>query len=113
MSSEKEWFDNLTISYIIGFTMICVVIWMIVKQMKEYYLTDDPMLQRLKDSFEKFFGQQTYWTGELQSLNNTIIYLLGHESYRKKIGKSARKTVIENFTIKDMSTSLKKVLERI
>ena len=32
---------------------------------------------------------------------------------RKKIGKSARTTVIENFTIKDMSTSLTKVLERI
>lgn len=86
MSSEKEWFDNLTISYIIGFTMICIVVWMIVKQMKEYYLTDDPMLQKLKQSFEKFFGQQTYWTGELQSLNNSnpmknISLYKGKQSY--------------------------------
>ena len=54
--------------------------------MKEYYLTDDPMLQRLKDSFEKFFGQQTYWTGELQSLNNinpmaNISLYKGKQSY--------------------------------
>jgi glycosyltransferase involved in cell wall biosynthesis len=48
-----------------------------------------------------------------QSLNKTIIYLLGNENYRKNIGKSARTTVIENFTIKHMSVSLKKVLERI
>jgi glycosyltransferase involved in cell wall biosynthesis len=63
----------------------------------------------LKDKFNIIFIEPE----SLQSLNKTIIHLLGHESYRKKIGKSARTTVIENFTIKDMSTSLKKVLERI
>tara|TARA_B100001996_G_scaffold309220_1_gene250838 strand:- start:182 stop:700 length:519 start_codon:yes stop_codon:yes gene_type:complete len=67
---SKELIDNSTLSYCIGFFIVFCVIWMIFNQMREYYLTDDPMLQKLKDAFHKFFGQETYWTKELQSLNN-------------------------------------------
>lgn len=48
-----------------------------------------------------------------QSLQNTIDKFIHNENLRKKIGSNARKTVEKNFTLKDMSNSLEKILGKV
>tara|TARA_B100001059_G_C17563617_1_gene441401 strand:- start:117 stop:620 length:504 start_codon:yes stop_codon:yes gene_type:complete len=53
--------------------IISLVGYAIYKQYEEYSLKDDPKLKELKVIFGKFFDQDRYWTGNLESLNKRDI----------------------------------------
>ena len=56
--------------YFLAFIIICIIIYLIFKQVESYEKQDDPILNELKHRFNVFFSQDKYWTGNLSMLNN-------------------------------------------
>lgn len=72
--------------YFLAFIIICIIIYLIFKQVESYEKQDDPILNELKDRFNVFFNQDKYWTGNLSMLNkrrvmNEINLYKGEKSY--------------------------------
>ena len=58
------------ICYFIAVLLIGFVFYLVFKQIENYEKQDDPMLDKLKDKFSRFFNQDKYWTGNLSMLND-------------------------------------------
>ena len=51
--------------------ILCIVIVVIIyKQVDEHYSQSDPKLEEIRDKFQQFFSQESYWTSPLDMLNN-------------------------------------------
>ena len=76
----------LIYTLILFFVIIGIIIFLILLQIEEYKLQDDPKLKELKKRIEPLFKQDNYFTGYLTELNkrnilNEINLYKGDKSY--------------------------------
>ena len=74
------------LSIFVALILIGVIIWLIVVQVREHHLQNDPMLDKLRTDITPIFTQDNYYTGALSKLNdenplNRVQLYRGNKSY--------------------------------
>lgn len=82
MKTKSTWIYTIILFIII----IAFMGWLIVMQVREYYLQDDPKLRELREIIKPLFERDSYYSGMLEPLNdknimNEITLYKGDKSY--------------------------------
>jgi uncharacterized protein YneF (UPF0154 family) len=82
MKTKSTWIYTIILFIII----IAFMGWLIVMQVREYYLQDDPKLRELREIIKPLFERDNYYSGMLAPLNdknimNEITLYKGDKSY--------------------------------
>jgi hypothetical protein len=73
MRTKMKITKPMVYTIILFFVIIGIIIFLVILQIEEYKLQDDPKLKELKKIIEPLFIQDKYFTGNLKELNNRNI----------------------------------------
>lgn len=73
MRTKMKITKPMVYTIILFFVIIGIIIFLVILQIEEYKLQDDPKLKELKKKIEPLFIQDKYFTGNLKELNNRNI----------------------------------------